>query len=351
MPTSEPPKHAAPRRTTAVRLLLAGIVVVLAAGTTAAIVVARDGSAGPAGGTPSAGTTGTSASGKPNIVLILTDDQRWDELGTMPTVDKQIVDKGTTFKNGFVVNPLCCPSRTTILTGKYSHSTGIYRNKPPHGGFPSFEPEEGSTIATWLHGAGYRTALVGKYLNHYTPQDASHIPPGWDDWKAEALSGTGEGGVGYYDYAISDNGKLVHYGHEPSDYSTTVLGHYATDFIRGAPASQPLFLYFATRAPHVPATAEPRYEHACAGLPPLRPPSYNEADVSDKPHYVQIIPPMSPETPAAGRRAPRSPLPDAAERRRPGPQHPEGPRGHRSPVEHADPVRVGQRPASSASTG
>jgi arylsulfatase A-like enzyme len=252
----------------------------------------RDGAAGPAGGTPSAGAT---PAGKPNIVLILTDDQRWDELGHMPTVDTQLVGKGTTFENGFVVDPLCCPSRTTILTGKYSHSTGIYRNKPPHGGFPSFEPEEDSTIATWLHADGYRTALIGKYLNHYTPQNATHVPPGWDDWKAETLTGSGESGVGYYDYSISDNGTLVHFGHKASDYSTTVFGRYATQFIDGAPASQPLFLYFATRAPHVPSTPAPRYKHACGDVQPLRPPSYNEADVSDKPHYVQLLPPMTPE--------------------------------------------------------
>jgi N-acetylglucosamine-6-sulfatase len=92
--------------------------VVLAAGTTATVVVASDGSAGPAGGMPSAGARATPAAAKPNIVLILTDDQRWDELGAMPTVGTQIIDKGTRFTNGFVVDPLCCPSRTTILTGR-----------------------------------------------------------------------------------------------------------------------------------------------------------------------------------------------------------------------------------------
>jgi arylsulfatase A-like enzyme len=269
--------------------------VVLAAVTTATVVVARDGSAGPAGATPSIGASAAPAAAKPNIVLILTDDQRWDELGTMPTVEKEIVGKGVTFANGFVVNPLCCPSRTTILTGKYSHSTDIYWNNPPHGGFPTFEPEEGSTVATWLHDAGYRTALIGKYLNHYMPKNATHVPPGWDDWKAEALAGTGEGNGGYYNYDISDNGTLVHHGSDPSDYSTDVFARYATDFIGSTPDSQPLFLYLAPRAPHVPATPPPRYEHACAGLPPLRPPSYNEADVSDTPHSVQILPPMSPQ--------------------------------------------------------
>jgi arylsulfatase A-like enzyme len=272
---------------------LAAVVVVLAAGVTVGVVVARNGSAGTAR-RATAGTPATvTASGRPNIVLLLTDDQRWDELSNMPSVQSQIVDKGVTFSNAFVVDPLCCPSRTTILTGKYSHSTKIYRNRPPNGGFPSFEPEEGSTIATWLHDAGYRTALIGKYLNQYTPRDASHVPAGWDDWKAQALTGTGEGASGYYDYAVSDNGTLVNYGSDPSDYSTDVFDRYATSFIHDTPASQPLFLYFSTRAPHVPATPPDRYRRACQGLAPLRPPSYNEKDVSDKPHYVQIVPRMS----------------------------------------------------------
>src|SRR5438309_11850551 len=104
---------------------------------------------------------------KPSIVLILTDDQRYDSLPLMPIVRRDLVRHGVTFKNGFVVNSLCCPSRASILTGGYSHTTGVYRNTPPHGGFESFRHHEKSTIATWLHADGYRTGLFGKYLNHY----------------------------------------------------------------------------------------------------------------------------------------------------------------------------------------
>jgi arylsulfatase A-like enzyme len=229
---------------------------------------------------------------RPNIVLILSDDQRWDEMGTMPIVDSQIVDKGVSFTNSFVVNPLCCPSRTTILTGKYSHSTRVYWNRMPHGGFPSFEGQEGSTIATWLHDAGYQTGLVGKYLNLYTPADIPHVPAGWDDWKAQALPGNGEGSQGYYDYWVSDNGTAVHYGSDAADYSTDVFGTYATDFINSTPPDKPLFLYFAPHAPHYPSTPPPRYQNACPGLQPLRPPSYNEQDISDKPAYIRALPLM-----------------------------------------------------------
>jgi len=218
---------------------------------------------------------------KPNIVLILTDDQRWDEM-QMPTVQSELIGKGVDFVNGFVVNSYCCPSRTTILTGKYSHGTDVYSNAPPHGGFDTFKPQDGSTIATWLHDAGYRTGLVGKYLNGYNRNLSSYVPPGWDRWVA-AVAGS------YYNYTLSVDGSPVTYGDEASDYSTDVLASYATDFIQSAPPDQPLFLDFAPRAPHVPTIVPPRYKYSCPDLQPLRPPNYNEADVSDKPAYIQAI--------------------------------------------------------------
>jgi arylsulfatase A-like enzyme len=262
------------------------LILVLAGGTTVALLR----------GATSGGTKGQTAgppSKKPNIVLILTDDQRWDELKNMPTVEQQIVGKGVTFVNGFVVNPLCCPSRTAILTGKYSHSTDVYFNSPPHGGFPTFRHEDGSTIATWLRAGGYRTALLGKYLNGYQPKDVSYVPPGWDYWRALALEGSGEGMSGYYDYTMSENGKPVGFGSAPSDYSTDVLTTMATQFIRSTPIGQPLMMYFAPRAPHLPATPAPRDTSSCPNLQPVRPPSYDQAGVSMMPAYVRIHPPLS----------------------------------------------------------
>ena len=227
-----------------------------------------------------AGAAHSDTASQPNIVLILTDDQRYDEL-SMPTVQSQLIDKGTTFTNGFVVDPLCCPSRTTILTGKYSHSTDVYDNKPPHGGYTTFhtEGEESSTIATWLHGAGYYTGLVGKYFNGYTPNRALSVPPGWDVWDGVA-NGSGPDGPGgglYYKYYVSENGALRYYGNDPTDYSTDVLAGYATRFIANAPSNKPLFLYFAPRAPHLRARAAPSDRNAFQDLAPLRPPSANEA--------------------------------------------------------------------------
>jgi len=227
------------------------------------------------------------AAGAPNIVLILTDDQTLDELDYMPTLKAEIIDKGALFTNAFVSNALCCPSRTSILTGEYSHTTGVYQNEPPYGGFESFGDQDQSTIATWLHDSPepYATALVGKYLNGY--KDTEYVPPGWDTWEGMFI---GDESKGYYDYGMNIDGALEHFGSDPSDYSTDKLAGMATDFIAGVPEQQPLFLYFAPHAPHDPATPPIRYSEKLQDVPPYRPPNFNEEDVSDKPPWVQALP-------------------------------------------------------------
>src|SRR5262245_11249060 len=225
----------------------------------------------------------------PNVVLILSDDQRWDTLWAMPNVQADLVGKGVLFSQSFVTDSLCCPSRTSILTGDYSHTTGIYKNGPPNGGFQSFD--ESTTIATWLHAAGYRTGLVGKYLNGYYPKNAAHIPPGWDRWFAllQQNSTTTEAAY-YYNYSVTDQGVTKTYGATDADYSTDRFAAQADDFIRTTDASTPLFLAFTPSAPHEPATPPTRYLNSFADLPPYRPPNYNEVDVSDKPAYIQALP-------------------------------------------------------------
>jgi N-acetylglucosamine-6-sulfatase len=233
--------------------------------------------------------TVASAPARPNIVLILTDDQRWNTLWAMPNVRSMIVDHGVTFSNAYVVNSLCCPSRTTILTGKYSHSTGVWTTVPPYGGWSAFHANhgEGSTAATWLHAAGYRTALVGKYLNGYgSPGHSGYVPRGWDRWVAFA-----EENGKYYDYDLSVDGTIVHHGSKPSDYSTNVLANQAAGFIRRSRG--PLFLYFAPAAPHLPAIPAPGDDDAFPDLPRFTRPNYFEADVSDKPRWVREHPPLT----------------------------------------------------------
>jgi arylsulfatase A-like enzyme len=232
---------------------------------------------------------------RPNLILILTDDERWDEMVNMPTVKSDLVANGINFTNAFVVNPSCCPSRTTLLTGRYSHGTDVYTNKPPNGGFETFQSEENSTLATWLHDGGYYTGLIGKYLNGYDGTQIAHVPPGWDDWQALTL-GTDEGGNGeYYNYTLSNNGVAEFHGKSSQNYSTNVLGAKAVDFIDHAPSAQPLFLYFAPYAPHTPIKVAKQYKTSCPNLTWTNPPSFNESTdtLKTKPKYVRRHDPLT----------------------------------------------------------
>ncbi|MGH3026483.1 MAG: sulfatase-like hydrolase/transferase, partial [Gaiellaceae bacterium] len=134
-----------------------------------------------------------------------------------------------------------------------------------------------STLPVWLHGAGYDTALVGKYLNDYTVDGGNVTPPGWDDW--QVMDSVPE--ERYYDYTLDENGRLVHYGHAADDYSTSVLTRKATSFIRHA--SKPFFLYFAPVAPHLPAIPAKQDQGRLENIAPLHTPSIDEKDIGDKP--------------------------------------------------------------------
>ncbi|MEX0755467.1 MAG: sulfatase [Actinomycetota bacterium] len=216
---------------------------------------------------------------QPDVVVILTDDQRVEAYSrrVMPVVARQIVAKGTSFSNAFVSNPLCCPSRASILTGQYSHTTNVYANGGQFGGFPWFT--DTSTIATWLDDAGYRTGLVGKYLNQYK---GPYVPPGWDRWVAFQKHG-------YYDYSLVVDGTLTAFGTTEAEYATDVLSSEAEAFVRDTPAEDPLFLYFAPYAPHEPATPAPRHQTLFSGTQPWRPPSYNEGKIGDKPEHIRTL--------------------------------------------------------------
>jgi N-acetylglucosamine-6-sulfatase len=218
---------------------------------------------------------------QPNIVVVLTDDQRWDTLRYMPAVQRELMGRGVTFTNGFVTNPVCCPSRASILTGAYSHTTGVYQNNGFMGGFPAFRDE--STIATWLNHAGYSTGLFGKYLNVYGSR-APYVPPGWDRWVAFRT-------VGYHTYALTIDGENLPYGTQT--YSTDFLAEQAVSFIRASP--RPFFVYLAPFAPHRNAEPASRHEAAFPNLARWRPASYNEADLSDKPRWLRTVPALSPD--------------------------------------------------------
>ena len=186
------------------------------------------------------GPRAAAATSRPNIVFILTDDQRWDELGFMPQVQSLLQAQGATFTNSFVSNSLCCPSRTTILTGLYSHSTDVYFNKPPHGGWATFHAgpyESTHTLPIWLSAAGYRTGLIGKYMNGYGKRYDKVIPEGWSYWFGENIQTQASGSGGYINWYASNNGKRVFHGDSEADYSTDVLARKSVKFIDSTPAS------------------------------------------------------------------------------------------------------------------
>ena len=234
------------------------------------------------------------APGPPNIILVLTDDQdvQLGSVDYMPNVKALLAQQGTAFPNYYVPLSLCCPSRTTILRGQYPHNTGVLGNSLPDGGFEKVYADklESATIATLLHNAGYRTVLLGKYLNGY-PDTApdNYIPPGWDEWYSPVKGNP----YSEYFYMLNENGNPMTYGGKPADYLTDVIHAKAVDFIKRATAanpSQPLFVYFATYAPHAPYTPAPRHANLFPDVKAPRPPSFNEPDVTGKPDYIKSRP-------------------------------------------------------------
>jgi len=223
---------------------------------------------------------------RPNIVFILTDDLAVNLVQYMPHVlDMQ--KKGVSFANYFVTDSLCCPSRSSIFTGRFPHDTGIFRNTGNDGGFLAFHNRhhEQSTFATALSAAGYRTAMLGKYLNGYLPRQ--HPPePGWTMW---AVAGNG---YPEFNYDLNEDGKVVHYGREPADYLTDVLAEKAARFIKES-AGQPFVIEIATFAPHAPYTPAPRDANAMPGLTAPRTPAFNAAPAADAPRWLRAHPALS----------------------------------------------------------
>jgi arylsulfatase A-like enzyme len=182
----------------------------------------------------------------PNIVFVLTDDLSFDLLRFMPAVQDLMAD-GVSFDRYIVSSSLCCPSRTSILTGKLPHNSGVLTNLPPLGGHTAFVRENAgaSTFATSLSAAGYRTALMGKFINGYHPSFPP--PPGFTDWQA---SNSGYRG---HDYRLNVNGVVRRYGSRPRDFINEVLTRSGVQFIQdSADAGAPFMLEVSTFSPHAP---------------------------------------------------------------------------------------------------
>jgi arylsulfatase A-like enzyme len=201
-----------------------------------------------------------------NVVFILTDDLSWNLVQYMPHVlDMQ--KRGTTFSHYYVTDSLCCPSRSSIFTGKFPHNTTVFTNSGANGGYQQFEKAGNATatFATLLGGAGYHVGMMGKYLNGYTPK-VNMQDPGWTEWDV-----SGEGGYNEFGYDLNQNGTVKTYGNAPTAYMVDVLSGLGTTFVSSS-ASGRFLLEIATFAPHAPYTPAPRYVGKFNVMLPRTPP-------------------------------------------------------------------------------
>jgi arylsulfatase A-like enzyme len=231
---------------------------------------------------------------QPNVILLLADDLDVSVFDSGLGADlypniRALMATATTFTNNFASISSCCPSRATYLTGLYSHNHGTIRNSGPHGGFASFK--DTSTLATWMKDGGYRTGLMGKYLNGYGGSDAGYTPPGWDTWNALL-------DLAQYNYEMTVPGGTRLYGSAPQDYQTDVLADRATQFVRTG--AEPFFLMLTPTAPHLEGEKDygvpgkngirPAPRHASTPdvpLPVRNLVSFNEQDMGDKPRWMR----------------------------------------------------------------
>ncbi len=246
---------------------------------------------------------------RPNVVVVMTDDQTAESMRVMPNVRTRIGGQGATFVNSFASFPLCCPSRATFLTGQYAHNHGVLGNRPPRGGYEKLVLSHVNTLPVWLRASGYRTVHVGRYLNGYGLARPTEVPEGWDEWYAPIDPTT----FRYFGYTLNENGRLVSYGSAPRDHQTDVTTAKAVDAVRRlARGSDPFFLSVAYVAPHNGIPREPDDPAAVATPVPAprhkgrfarerlpRPPSFNERNVVDKPWVVRRNARVSSETVAA----------------------------------------------------
>ncbi len=241
---------------------------------------------------------------RPNILLIDLDDTRPDSIDRMPTVLSRLAAQGVSFTNSFVVDPLCAPSRASLLTGLFARHHGVEALSGVIGGAHRFQ-ERGAdqqSVAVWLQAAGYATGLFGKYINGYgyrpqptyAPGETVYVPPGWTRWRGMTSSERYGGIYGGTYTLVDEHGVPTVYDDHTTDrqYSTDLLAGELRNFIADAVGqTRPFFAVWTPYASHLETTLIPapaaRHFNFFRGLPGWLPASWNEMDVTDKPLWVQ----------------------------------------------------------------
>ena len=233
-----------------------------------------------------------SARSRPNILLVLTDDQD-AELGSlqfMPRLSELLGGGGTTYTNGYVTTPMCCPSRSSLLTGLYTHNHHVFTNNDNCSSTAWVENHEKRTFATYLQQSGYTTAYFGKYLNKY---DGQRVPPGWDKWHGLIKNSA------YYNYSLNVDGARRSHGHNHArDYLPDLITNRTLKFVTKvaqSPASRSPFLaVMSYPAPHGPEDAAPQYQALFHNVTTHHTPSYDFAPNPDKEWVLRVTDKMAP---------------------------------------------------------
>ncbi|GFS18189.1 extracellular sulfatase Sulf-2 [Elysia marginata] len=235
---------------------------------------------------------GRGRSSKPNIVVILTDDQDvlLGSLRYMPKLQRMLIRQGATLNNSFVSTPMCCPSRSTFLSGMYVHNHNVYTNNANCSGAEWQSQHEPRAFPNYVNST-YRTGYFGKYLNDYF---GGRTPPGWHRWMGLIRNSR------FYNYSLVDEtGRVEKHGDNYyNDYLTDLVARRGTSWLRESKRTRPtdpVMMVLSVPAPHGPEDAAPQYQHMFVNNTDHRTPAWNYAPNPDKQWLLQYKSPMTPQ--------------------------------------------------------